>query len=62
MNASGDSIFAQYDKADFPGCALGIIKDSKLIYSRGYGLASLELNWTLQELPIYNAAIISNIS
>lgn len=37
-----DSLFAEWDKANVPGCALGIIKDGKLVYSRGYGLANME--------------------
>lgn len=44
LNAKVDAIFAQYDKTDSPGCALGVIKDGKLIYARGYGMANLEHN------------------
>src|SRR5215475_2588927 len=42
--AKVDVVFANYDKPDSPGCALGVIKDGKLIYSRGYGMANLEHN------------------
>src|SRR5215813_10335805 len=44
LNAKVDAVFAQYEKADSPGCALGVIKDGKLLYSRGYGMANLEHN------------------
>jgi len=37
-----DSIFTEWNKADVPGCALGIIKDGKLIYAKGYGMANME--------------------
>ena len=37
-----DSIFSEWNKTDVPGCALGIIKDGALIYSKGYGLANME--------------------
>ena len=40
--AAIDQIFAQWNKPDVPGCGLGIIKDGKLIYARGYGMANLE--------------------
>ncbi|MFN0110727.1 MAG: serine hydrolase [Blastocatellia bacterium] len=40
--AKVDAIFANFDKPGSPGCALGVIKDGKLIYSRGYGKANLE--------------------
>src|SRR5262245_58621067 len=39
-----DAIFAQYDKPDSPGCALGVIKDGQIVYARGYGMANLEHN------------------
>ncbi len=39
-----DAIFTNYDKPDSPGCALGVIKDGRIIYSRGYGMANLEHN------------------
>jgi CubicO group peptidase (beta-lactamase class C family) len=42
LSAAVDAVFAQYDKAASPGCALGVIKDGKLIYARGYGMANLE--------------------
>ncbi|MBL8191294.1 MAG: beta-lactamase family protein [Acidobacteria bacterium] len=42
VTAKVDAIFANFDKTDSPGCALGVIKDGKLIYTRGYGKANLE--------------------
>jgi len=41
-NQAIDSIFSEWNKAGVPGCALGIIKDGELIYSKGYGLANME--------------------
>ncbi len=37
-----DSIFADYDRSDVPGCAVGVYRDGKLHYARGYGMADLE--------------------
>jgi CubicO group peptidase (beta-lactamase class C family) len=37
-----DSVFAQYDRKDSPGCALGVFQGGKIMYERGYGMASLE--------------------
>ena len=37
-----DKLFAQWDKTVSPGAALAIIKDGKIIYKRGYGMANLE--------------------
>jgi len=37
-----DDIFAEWDKPNTPGCGLGIMKDGKMIYAKGYGLANME--------------------
>ena len=45
-----DEMFKQWDNEDSPGAAVGIFKDGRIIYARGYGIASLEhsLLWTPQ--------------
>ncbi len=40
--AEVDAVFADSAKPDSPGCALGVYKDGRIAYSRGYGMASLE--------------------
>ena len=37
-----DSVFARYDRTSSPGCALGIYRDGRIVYTRGYGMANLE--------------------
>jgi CubicO group peptidase (beta-lactamase class C family) len=37
-----DSIFTEWNKTGVPGCALGIIREGKLIYAKGYGMANME--------------------
>ena len=37
-----DSVFARFDRADSPGCALGLYRDGAIAYARGYGSANLE--------------------
>lgn len=41
-NARVDSIFAPWDSATTPGCALGVYHDGEIVYTRGYGMADLE--------------------
>ena len=48
-----DKLFAQWDKPDCPGCALGIVKDGQLIYKRGYGMANLDYN-----IPISSKSVL----
>jgi len=37
-----DKIFASRNKPDVPGCALGVVKDGRTLYSAGYGMANIE--------------------
>jgi CubicO group peptidase (beta-lactamase class C family) len=41
-SAQVDKLFSPWDRPDQPGCAVGIIDDGKLIYSKGFGSANLE--------------------
>ncbi len=51
-DARVDSVFAEYNRPDAPGCALGVYRDGKMLYSRGYGLADLE-----RRVPITPATV-----
>jgi CubicO group peptidase (beta-lactamase class C family) len=44
LTDSVDAMFEQWDSEDTPGFALGIFKDGRVIYARGYGMANLEYN------------------
>ncbi|MEP7384721.1 MAG: serine hydrolase domain-containing protein [Gemmatimonadota bacterium] len=46
-HAAIDSIFARYDHTSTPGCALGVFRDDRIVYARGYGMADLN-----QRVPI----------
>lgn len=37
-----DAIFAEYAKPGSPGCALAVVRDGRIVYEKGYGLANLE--------------------
>lgn len=41
-NAAVDAIFADLTKQGSPGCALGVYRDGKIAYAKGYGLADIE--------------------
>ncbi len=45
-----DEMFKEWDRENSPGAALGIFKNGRIIYARGYGTANLEysLPWTPQ--------------
>tara|TARA_R110001632_G_scaffold65_12_gene288 strand:+ start:214 stop:1890 length:1677 start_codon:yes stop_codon:yes gene_type:complete len=42
--ASIDAIFSRWESPDSPGGTVGIIKEGKLIFAKGYGLANLDYN------------------
>ncbi|TMM59301.1 beta-lactamase family protein [Maribacter algarum] len=37
-----DDVFSQWDTADRPGIAVGVLNDGEIVYTKGYGLANLE--------------------
>ena len=47
-----DKVFADWNKLDTPGAALGIVKNGKLIYANGYGMSDLE-----HDLPITPSSV-----
>jgi len=49
-----DALFAAWDKTGSPGCALGVIKDGELIYSRGYGMANLEYGIAITPKSVFD--------
>lgn len=48
-----DQVFAQWDKADSPGCALGVIRNGEFVYKRGYGMANLEYNIPISPTSVF---------
>jgi CubicO group peptidase (beta-lactamase class C family) len=41
-NPAVDTLFARWDRADSPGCSIGVVQDGRFIYQRGYGSANLD--------------------
>ncbi|MEK7832667.1 MAG: serine hydrolase domain-containing protein [Acidobacteriota bacterium] len=54
-----DKLFEQWNKPDSPGCALGVIKDGKFVYKRGYGSANLDYNVPLSSESVFYIASTS---
>lgn len=54
-----DSVFAPWNGTASPGCALGVARDGKLIYERGYGMANLETGQAITPSSIFHVASIS---
>lgn len=54
-----DALFERWDRPDSPGCALGIVRDGRLIYERGYGMANLEHDVPLSSTSVLRIASTS---
>ena len=54
-----DKLFANWDKPDSPGCAIAIIQDGQVLYSRGYGMANLEHDIPISTNSVFDIASTS---
>ncbi len=52
--AQVDAVFAAYDRPDSPGCALSVMREGRIIYERGYGMANLELGVPISPVSIFD--------
>jgi CubicO group peptidase (beta-lactamase class C family) len=52
-DARVDAIFSAYT-ASTPGCVLGVVRDGKLVYQKGYGQASLELGVPIAPKTVFD--------
>jgi len=54
-----DKLFAPWDRTDSPGAALAVIKDGKIIYERGYGMAKLEDDLVMTPSKVFDIGSVS---
>jgi CubicO group peptidase (beta-lactamase class C family) len=59
MSARVDALFAAWNRADTPGCALAIVRDGKIVYEKGYGSANLEYGVPIRPTTIFHVASVS---
>jgi CubicO group peptidase (beta-lactamase class C family) len=52
--AAVDEVFLDLTKAGSPGCALGVYREGKIVYSKGYGLANLEENVAITPQSVFD--------
>jgi CubicO group peptidase (beta-lactamase class C family) len=53
-----DALFSEFD-AQTPGCALGIMSEGRMIYERGYGMATLEPPAAIDSTKVFDIASMS---
>jgi len=49
-----DKIFAQWNTTSSPGCALAVLKNGRIIYEHGYGMANLELGIAITPQSVFD--------
>jgi CubicO group peptidase (beta-lactamase class C family) len=54
-----DKVFQKWDRTDSPGCALSVMKDGRIVYKHGYGMADLDHNVTITPSTVFHVASMS---
>ncbi|MCP4048850.1 MAG: serine hydrolase, partial [Gammaproteobacteria bacterium] len=59
MTKQLDPVFAEFDHPDSPGMSVAVIKDGKLVFSKGYGSAQLEYEVPVTTGTTFHVASVS---
>lgn len=54
-----DRVFSDWDKTNSPGCALAVLKNGKILYTRGYGMSNMEYSIAITPASIFHVASLS---
>lgn len=54
-----DSLFSKFNHLDTPGYAIGIIKDTTILFEKGYGAANLEYGLPITPNTVFDIASVS---
>jgi CubicO group peptidase (beta-lactamase class C family) len=54
-----DRIFADWNTTSSPGCALAVVKDGRIVYEHGYGMANLELGVAISPQSVFDIGSVS---
>ena len=54
-----DNVFSQWNNVNSPGCALALVQDGKITYSKGYGMADLEHGLSIQPNTVFYIGSVS---
>ena len=57
--AQVDTLFERWNKTSSPGCAVSVMKDGRIIYKRGYGMADLDHDVTITPASVFHVASVS---
>ncbi len=57
--AKVDAIFKEFAKAGSPGCAVGVYRGDRMVFSRAYGMANLDHDVPLTTTSVFHVASVS---
>jgi len=57
--AQVDRIFERWDRTVSPGCAAAVMKDGRIVYKRGFGMADLDHDVTITPATVFHVASMS---
>ncbi|HUX08624.1 MAG TPA: serine hydrolase domain-containing protein [Acidobacteriota bacterium] len=57
--AKVDELFAQWNKPESPGAAVGVLKDGEVVFIKGYGCANLEYGVPISPATVFDLASVS---
>jgi CubicO group peptidase (beta-lactamase class C family) len=58
-SAKVDKVFAAWDRFDTPGMSVAVVRDGRIVYSRGYGMANLEYGVRNTPSTVFHVASLS---
>ena len=59
IQAGVDRIFAPWDRQDSPGCAVTVVRDQRVLYARGYGMANLEHRVSITPATVFDVGSLA---
>ncbi len=59
LSAKVDKLFERMDKPTTPGCALAVVRDGRLVYTRGYGMANFDHDIAITPSTVFHVASVS---
>ncbi len=54
-----DKVFERIDKPTSPGCALAVVREGRVVYARGYGMANLDHDIVITPSTVFHVASVS---
>lgn len=59
LRRQADSLFSSYARSDAPGLAVAVVRDGRVVLSRGYGMADLEHRIPITPSTVFDVASVS---